>query len=75
MSDRGRQHVVVAFEIVAFAGEAAKRACDIGCDGRFLGDDQTFSHVNVPVLQRCVIAPTHIAQTSRTAPSAMKGGR
>ena len=36
--------VLVAFEVVAVAREAAERARDVGGDGRLLGDDEFFSH-------------------------------
>ena len=73
--NRGRQNVVVAFEIVALPCEAAERARDVGGDGRLLRDDQTFCHEGVPVLQRSVVAPTHVARNPRTALPAMKGRR
>jgi hypothetical protein len=39
VTDRGRKHVFVAFEVIAFTREAAERARDVGGDRRFLGDD------------------------------------
>jgi hypothetical protein len=45
---RGK-NVLVAFEIVVVAREPPERARNVGGDGRFLGDDQTFGHGAVRV--------------------------
>jgi hypothetical protein len=44
VAHRRRQHVVVAFEVIALAHEAAERARDVGRDRRFLGDDEFLAH-------------------------------
>ena len=44
VADRGRKHVLVAFEVVALAREAAERARDVGGDRRLLCDDEFLGH-------------------------------
>jgi len=44
VADRGRQHVLIALEMILVLREAAERARDVGGDGRFLGDDQGLGH-------------------------------
>ena len=51
MADGRGKHVLVAFEIVVVAREASQRPSDVGGDGGFLGDDQTFGHGAVRVIR------------------------
>ena len=44
MPDGGRQDVAIALKVVALARKAAKRACDVGGDRRFLCDDEFLGH-------------------------------
>src|SRR4029077_20739724 len=44
MAYRGGQDGPLALEVVALARKAAKRACDVGSDRRFLCNDEFFGH-------------------------------
>src|SRR5207249_7651902 len=52
-----RQHVAVAFVVIVLLLETAERLGDVAGDGRFLGDDQRFSHgsdrLDLPVARNC----------------------
>ena len=52
VANRRREHIVIAFEIVALARETAQRARDVGGDGGLFCNDQTFRHLVLPGLQR-----------------------
>ena len=44
VAHRRAEHVVVIFEVVAVTDETPQRPRDVGGDGRFLGNDQSFTH-------------------------------
>ena len=44
MADSGAKDVLLALEVVAMPREAADRSRNVGGNGRFLRDDQMFSH-------------------------------
>src|SRR4051812_49628941 len=44
MSDRRRNDVAVALEVVPLAGKATQRARNVGGDRRLLGDDEFLGH-------------------------------
>jgi hypothetical protein len=44
VADRRGENVLIALEKIALAREATERARDVGCDRRFLGNDEFLAH-------------------------------
>src|SRR5690606_22879361 len=54
VADRGRQHVLVRFEIFIMPGKAAKRLRDVVRDRRLLGDDERLGHMSISKGAQCM---------------------
>jgi hypothetical protein len=69
VADRRRKDKVLAFEVVAFAREAAKGARDVGGDRRLLSDDEFFSHAARKAADdKCKRAPRSTRGRRNTSP-------